>query len=80
MPNWCTNDLTVRGPDAKTIVDSITKDEGFFNAIIPMPDELRNTESPNTVNSDDMIEKYGSATGMTGLRITGEPNGIARYH
>ena len=61
MPNWCTNNLTVRGADAQTIVESITKDEGFFNTIIPMPEELRNTESPNKVSSDDMIEKYGSA-------------------
>jgi hypothetical protein len=61
MPNWCSNNLTVRGPDALVISAAIAGGKGVFNTIIPMPDELRETTSPNKVSSDDMIEKYGSA-------------------
>jgi hypothetical protein len=61
MPNWCANNLTVRGPDALVISAAIAGGKGVFNTIIPMPDELRETTSPNKVSADDMIEKYGSA-------------------
>ena len=44
MPNWCSNSLTIEGPDADAFLDSITFDHGkfsrLFNRFVPMPEEL----------------------------------------
>ena len=63
MPNWCSNMVKVTGDAA--IIDKMV--EGFnkgelFGSILPIPAELQETSAPNRdeVNSDLMIEKYGS--------------------
>lgn len=61
MPNWCDNTLTLRHDNPEMIdrvVDSL-KQEKFLSEFIPMPDELRKTNSPNSVNADEMLAKYG---------------------
>lgn len=50
MPNWITNRVTLHGADQKKINEAIdflrSKDSGVdFNNIIPMPEELRDTEA-----------------------------------
>lgn len=52
MPNWCNNRLTIAHKDADVIDNLMAqvradKDERLFQHIKPMPDELRDTTSPN---------------------------------
>ena len=65
MPNWCSNDLTIitKTPKQFTkLIQGITNnnDQPFdFNRIIPVPEELSNTNSPNKENAQEMKDKYG---------------------
>jgi hypothetical protein len=66
MPNWCYNRITIKG-DKKTISEMYgvltnkAKDAvGLLQTYIPCPEELLNTTSPNTVNPNEMVAKYGS--------------------
>lgn len=61
MPNWCANNLTVRGADAQTIATAIAAEGDFFKAILPVPPELLEQSSPNRHNPAEMLEKYGAA-------------------
>lgn len=73
MPNWCENTLTVRGEkdEVQKFVDLVksTANETnknkpcIFEALIPMPDELRGTQSPprDEEFANMMTIKYGSA-------------------
>ena len=62
MPNWCTNNIHISNKD-KSKIDSLVKvledDNGIFNHLCPIPEELQETTSPNTENAALMIEKYG---------------------
>jgi hypothetical protein len=42
------------------VIEAFNKD-AFCNEFIPIPEELKNTTSPNRVNAKEMIEKYGHA-------------------
>lgn len=53
MPNWCSNNLTISGPDTDldTILTKITvtelgRDALIFNTLFPMPELLEGTTSP----------------------------------
>jgi len=67
MPNWCSNDLTIitKTPKQFTkLIQGITNnsDQPFdFNRIIPVPQELLDSTSPNKTNPQEMIDKYGHA-------------------
>ena len=64
MPNWCTNEVSVYAESAKEIdefisfVKSKEDEEAFsFQSILPMPEELKGTDSPTKVISQ---EEYDS--------------------
>jgi len=65
MPNWCNNSLSieVKTPEQLVkVIQAITNnsEQPFdFNRIVPIPEELANTSSPNKVNADEMEQKYG---------------------
>lgn len=71
-PNWCENRLTVTGPAkqltefkkkavSKTkVAKGETKQWLSMNNFFPTPKELTDKESPNRVNPDAMLKKYGA--------------------
>lgn len=65
MPNWCYNNLHIGVENHKQLVKVIQaitndSDQPFdFNRIIPMPEELESTKSPNKTNPDELKAKYG---------------------
>jgi hypothetical protein len=71
MPNWCNNNLQIRGAKKDVqafvkLVKSTAVDDRcacIFRALIPMPDELRNTESParDEELAKQMKDKYGAS-------------------
>lgn len=61
MPNWCQNSVTFYH-ESEQELDRLVKaynDNRLFSEFVPTPEELKETGSPNTVNRDAMIEKYG---------------------
>tara|TARA_Y100000310_G_scaffold335333_1_gene417052 strand:+ start:10606 stop:11130 length:525 start_codon:yes stop_codon:yes gene_type:complete len=67
MPNWCANRVTVSGneEDVQAFKEAVqghvvNNEKPFsFNAIIPMPDELRGIGSPvKIVHTEEEIEEY----------------------
>ena len=50
MPNWCSNSITIQGSTEtiKTLWDDAQgKDSGLLNAMVPMPEALLGTTSPD---------------------------------
>ena len=50
MPNWCNNTITIQGSTEtlKTLWDTATsEDGGLLSAMVPMPEALRDTTSPD---------------------------------
>ena len=74
MPNWCSNTLHIRGPKDEVenfielIIDktsraSATRKHCVFRGIIPMPEELENTDSPSKETDErkaELMAKYGA--------------------
>jgi hypothetical protein len=68
MANMCFNNLNITGPkaDVQRFLASVKTEETQFdfNGVVPMPEELRNTESPNATlesnDSNESIEKCGA--------------------
>lgn len=63
MPNWCDNTLRVTHKDPKMIerlMDAFN-DGRLCEEFIPIPEALKNTDSPNRVNADQLIEQTGYA-------------------
>lgn len=70
MPNWCNNTLTIRGKKEdllafkKQLEDNKPKDGHvcLFQTFIPIPDEVKNTTSPNQDEKQAkyLLEKYGA--------------------
>jgi hypothetical protein len=60
MPNWCENRVTISGDEltCKLFIDTHVKKD-FFNTVIPMPEELRNTTADFRTAYPELIEKYG---------------------
>lgn len=69
MPNWCSNTVSVSGPkvDVEKFLEAVGGDERFphfnFNGVVPMPEELVGTESPNRNEelAAKFTEKYGAS-------------------
>ena len=62
MPNWCKNEVTVQADDrgkAEAFVDFVRDGDNYFsfNQIVPMPDELKDTNCPSKIVSQ---EEYDS--------------------
>lgn len=55
MPNWCNNTITIQGStetvktlwETATAVDGDNTEYGLLNAMVPMPEALRDTTSPD---------------------------------
>ena len=47
MPNWCNNNITIKGPKKKidAVVKAVKKGE-LLNHFLPMPKQLKDTTSP----------------------------------
>lgn len=65
MPNWCQNTLKIKGDKVQLeAFHQLIKDNNFMllSTFIPMPEELKNTESPSpTTNETHLLEKkYGA--------------------
>jgi len=63
MPNWCENRVTFYGSqeDIARFKKMYLKDNRFFENVIPIPEELKNTTSPNKDEQEakELREKYG---------------------
>lgn len=75
MPNYVENAIIITGnkkalneifekyfsdyPISTDEPDKLSKRLFDFNLVIPIPEELNKTESPNSVNAEEMTEKYG---------------------
>ena len=68
MPNWCQNYLTVSITDKSTMenlndfirYNNSEQSSLDFNKLIPMPEEIRNTNSPNNSETkQELVDKYG---------------------
>ena len=45
MPNWCNNNIIIKGPKKKIdAMEKAAKDGNFINHLCPMPEELRDSE------------------------------------
>jgi len=68
MPNWCFNTINVSGPrhEVKKFLKAVSSNQENrhldFNGVVPMPEEIRDTNSPNLNEelSKILIKKYGS--------------------
>ena len=63
MPNWCENEVTVTATDrgkAEAFVGFVRDGDNYFSfdKIIPMPDELRGTNSPATIMAEEEIARH----------------------
>ena len=57
MPNWCSNNIDLTGPKEKieAIYNQITskdEDEGLLNALVPMPQEIKDTKKEGSESQD----------------------------
>ena len=61
MPNWCSNDVTIKHKDKKAIerVFKAFNEGRLCEEFIPVPKDLKETTSPNKANAKEMKEKYG---------------------
>lgn len=65
MPNWCTNNLTVRGPSksVRRFVDAVTvKGEGesrefqIISTLVPIPEEFNNDDNRNSFEGVHVVD------------------------
>jgi len=63
MPNWCNNNVEITGPKNKLEELSKACENGLFNHILPIPEELSGTTSPardeDKAKNKILREKYG---------------------
>ena len=63
MPNWCSNNLTIRHNDALQIERAVSafKEQRLLNEFVPCPEELRaeNTGFANAEVKAERMTKYG---------------------
>jgi hypothetical protein len=67
MPNWCSNHITVRGTDSAEIqrLAKALADGEFCNAVIPVPEILKDTTSPVQPGDEEAAEARRKACGYT---------------
>ena len=63
MPNWCQNEVTVQADDrgkAEAFVNFVRDGDNYFslNKIIPMPEELKNTNSPTRIVTEEELAEH----------------------
>lgn len=63
MPNHCTNEVDIWGSveDIETL-HHLVGDELDFNKIVPMPECIKNTQSPTAIVSQEQYDKYDLLT------------------
>ncbi len=67
MPNWCTNNISIKGDidNMKPMVDKLKtiNKKGLLKTFFPLPDELENSTYPTRdlpkEKSEELIKKYG---------------------
>jgi len=61
MPNWCDNVLIVKHKRKLVLerVEEAFKEGKLCEEFIPIPEELKESEAPNTKNKKEMLDKYG---------------------
>ena len=67
MPNWCSNYISVRGTnqaEIKRLADAFDAGE-FCNAVIPLPEILKDTTSPVQQGEEEIAEARRKACGYT---------------
>ena len=71
MPNWVMNELTCIFPDAEQLNAFKQKvdEKNFYHSFFPMPEILRDTQSPN-VNVDGLILEYNKETNSKAIGLT----------
>ena len=56
MPNWCNNNITIRGPKKKIdAIEKAVKKGKLLNHFLPMPKQLENTTSPTPEGSKQPV-------------------------
>ncbi len=63
MPNWCNNNIIIKGPKNKLKdMEAAAREGSFLNHLSPMPEELRDTERYPADGSEnpDMKKKHGA--------------------
>ena len=71
MPNWVMNELTCIFPNAESCNAFKEKvdEKNFYHSFFPMPEILRDTQSPN-VDVDKLIKEYNKETNSTATGLT----------
>lgn len=71
MPNWVMNELTCIFETSEEFQSFKNKvdEENFYNSFIPMPEILKDTQSPS-VNVDRLILEYNKQTNSTSMGLT----------
>ena len=67
MPNWCSNYISVRGTNSaeiKRLADAFDAGE-LCNAVIPLPEILKDTTSPVQQGEEEIAEARRKACGYT---------------
>jgi len=66
IPNWCENDLTIKGPKEELIkfANFVSNGTNYFdfNKILPLPAELAGGKSPSDFSKKknaELVKKYG---------------------
>ena len=76
MPNWCNNNIIIKGPKNKLKdLESAAREGNFCNHLSPMPKVLENTTADGSVNLN-LKKKQVLVIGTIGELPIGEPNGI----
>lgn len=61
MSNYCSNTLTLRHSDKNKIerLHNACLENKLCHAVIPLPDDLKDTTAPSRESNHDLLEKYG---------------------
>lgn len=59
MPNHCSNNLTVTGPDAKRFFEAATKGDGDFIAnLVPMPEDILAIQTGSCTIDGEVVNQW----------------------
>jgi hypothetical protein len=58
MPNWCENEVKISGSTIQiSKLMSLVKDDGFFQNVLPMPEELKGFQSPVRIITQEEFDE-----------------------
>ena len=91
MPNWCENSITITGDEVGQLVEAVKSDESpfSFNSIIPMPEDIRRTTSPNKIltteeevdaHNKKQTEDYTYAQTQEQVDVLKEKYGVTNWY